>query len=150
MGFWDGNGISWKICKQSICTSLHTDNHTDTQFFTGRMLFLTPNQQCQSTEGTDLSECGRYHKQCYAVLDSCYNLYGCLLYCCFSLLLCRRSCWPLPGSAFLGLSICNPHLLGSQIASEASTCDIRIPLSLHACMLDICCVSPQSCLHDQY
>jgi len=23
-----------------------------TQLFTGRMLFLTPNQQCQSTEGT--------------------------------------------------------------------------------------------------
>ena len=26
--------------------------HLITQFFTGRMLFLTPNQQCQSTEGT--------------------------------------------------------------------------------------------------
>ena len=32
---------------------LAPDNHTSTppQFFTGRMLFLTPNQQCQSTEG---------------------------------------------------------------------------------------------------
>jgi len=25
--------------------------HLITQFFTGRMLFLAPNQQCQSTEG---------------------------------------------------------------------------------------------------
>ena len=35
-----------------ICTSLQTDNHTTTQFFTGRMPFLPPNQQRQSTEGT--------------------------------------------------------------------------------------------------
>jgi len=36
---------------QTICTSLQTDNHTHqhliSQFFTGRMLFLTPSQQCQ-------------------------------------------------------------------------------------------------------
>jgi len=39
---------------QTICTSLQTDNHTNTSslnFFTGQMLFLTTNQQCQSTEG---------------------------------------------------------------------------------------------------
>jgi len=37
---------------QTICTSVQTDNHTNiTQFLTGRMLFVTPNQQCQSTEG---------------------------------------------------------------------------------------------------
>jgi len=37
---------------QIICTSLQTDNHASTSslnFFTGRMLFVTPNQQCQST-----------------------------------------------------------------------------------------------------
>jgi len=37
-----------------ICTSLHTDNHASTpplSFFTGRMPFLPPNQQRQSTEG---------------------------------------------------------------------------------------------------
>jgi len=36
------------------CTSLQTDNHASTpplKFFAGRMLFLTPNQQRQSTEG---------------------------------------------------------------------------------------------------
>jgi len=37
-----------------VCTLLQTDNHTSTSllsFFTGRMPFLPPNQQCQSTEG---------------------------------------------------------------------------------------------------
>jgi len=55
MGFWDGSGISWTVLK-TICTSLQTDKYTNTSsisFFTGRMLFLTANQQCQSTEGTD-------------------------------------------------------------------------------------------------
>jgi len=42
--------------KQIICTSLHRDNHASTSslnFFTGRMLFLTPNRQ--STEGKTLT-----------------------------------------------------------------------------------------------
>jgi len=37
-----------------VCTSLLTDNHTSSpplSFFTGRMPFLPPNQQHQSTEG---------------------------------------------------------------------------------------------------
>jgi len=38
---------------QIICISLQTDNHASTSplSFTGRMLFLPPNQQRQSTEG---------------------------------------------------------------------------------------------------
>jgi len=37
---------------QVICTSFQTDNHASTSsFFTGRMVLLMPNQQCQSTEG---------------------------------------------------------------------------------------------------
>jgi len=39
---------------QISCTSLQTDNHASTStlsFFTSRMLFPTPNQQHQSTEG---------------------------------------------------------------------------------------------------
>jgi len=39
---------------QIICTSLQTDNHANMSslyFFTGLMLFLTPNQQRRSTEG---------------------------------------------------------------------------------------------------
>jgi len=37
-----------------VCTSLQTDNHASTpplKFFTGRIPFLPPNQQHQSTEG---------------------------------------------------------------------------------------------------
>ena len=37
-----------------VCTSLQTDNHANTpplSFFTGRMPFLPPNKQRQSTEG---------------------------------------------------------------------------------------------------
>jgi len=39
-----------------VCTSLHTDNHASIPpvFFTGRMPFLPPNQQRQSTEGKDM------------------------------------------------------------------------------------------------
>jgi len=40
-----------------VCTSLQTDNHASTpllSFFTGRMPFLPPNQQRQSTEGVML------------------------------------------------------------------------------------------------
>jgi len=51
-GFWDGSGISWTICKQSAPRSRQittpTPHHS---IFTGWMLFLTPNQQRQSTEG---------------------------------------------------------------------------------------------------
>jgi len=51
-GFWDGRGISWTICKQSAPHSRQlttpTPHHS---IFTGRMLFLAPNQQRQSTEG---------------------------------------------------------------------------------------------------
>jgi len=40
-----------------VCTSLQTDNHASTSplIFTGRMPFLLPNQQRQSTEGTAFS-----------------------------------------------------------------------------------------------
>jgi len=37
-----------------VCTSLQADNHASTpplNIFTGRMPFLSPNQQRQSTEG---------------------------------------------------------------------------------------------------
>jgi len=49
MGFWECNGISWVIRTQSAPRSRHittpTPHHS---IFTGRMVFLTPNQQCQS------------------------------------------------------------------------------------------------------
>ena len=50
-GFWDGTGIRRTICKQPAPSSRQittpTPHHS---IFTGQMLFLTPNQQCQSTE----------------------------------------------------------------------------------------------------
>jgi len=51
--FWYESGISWTIHKQSAPhysrqTTTPTPHHS---IFTGRMLFLAPNQQCQSTEG---------------------------------------------------------------------------------------------------
>jgi len=53
VGFWDGGGISWTICKQSAPRSRQITTPTPHQsIFTGQMLFLKPNQQCQSTEGT--------------------------------------------------------------------------------------------------
>ena len=44
---------------QTICTTLQTDNHTNPSSlnFTGRILFLTPNQQCQSTEDVSFTSC---------------------------------------------------------------------------------------------
>jgi len=53
MGFWDGSGISWTICKQSAPRSRQITTPTrHHSIFTGWMLFLTPNQQHQSPEGT--------------------------------------------------------------------------------------------------
>ena len=55
------DAVGWAAGRQwhqlghvQVCISLQTDNHTSTptlKFFTGRMPFLPPNQQHQSTEG---------------------------------------------------------------------------------------------------
>ena len=45
------------------CAKLLSNRHhqqTNTQFFTGQMPFLSPNQQCQSTEGKNIT----FHKTC--------------------------------------------------------------------------------------
>ena len=51
------SGSSWTICKQPAPRSRRrttpTPHHS---IFTGRMLFLTPNQQCRSTEGKTVHE----------------------------------------------------------------------------------------------
>jgi len=50
------NELQWhQLDHMQVSTSLQTDNHASTppvSFFTGRMPFLSPNQQRQSTEGT--------------------------------------------------------------------------------------------------
>ena len=45
-----GSGICWLYAK-SAPHPRQPRQHPTTQFFTGRMPFLPPNQQCQSTEG---------------------------------------------------------------------------------------------------
>jgi len=45
-----GSGISWAICKSAPRSRQITTPAPTTQFFTGRMPFLPPNQQRQSTE----------------------------------------------------------------------------------------------------
>jgi len=56
--FTEARDSEWQwhqLGHMQVYTSLQTDNHASTpplQFFTGRMPFLPPNQQRQSTEST--------------------------------------------------------------------------------------------------
>jgi len=57
LDFSEAKDSEWQwhqLGHMQVCTSLQTDNHTSTHrsVFTGRMPFLPPNQQHQSTEGT--------------------------------------------------------------------------------------------------
>ena len=57
LDFTEARDSEWQwnlLDHMQVCTSLQTDKHASTpplSFFTGRMPFLSPNQQCQSTEG---------------------------------------------------------------------------------------------------
>jgi len=57
LDFTEARDSEWQwhqLGHMQVCTSLQTDNHANTpplSFFTGRMPFLPPNQQRQSTEG---------------------------------------------------------------------------------------------------
>jgi len=57
LDFTEARDSEWRwhqLGHMQVCTSLQTDNHASTsplKFFTGRMPFLPPNQQRQSTEG---------------------------------------------------------------------------------------------------
>ena len=59
LDFTEARDSEWQwnpLGHMQVCTSLQADNHTSTpllSFFTGRMPFLPPNQQRQSTEGTE-------------------------------------------------------------------------------------------------
>jgi len=52
-----GSGISWAICKSAQRSRQITTPVPDHSVFTGRMLFLPPNQQYQSTEDLQLIKC---------------------------------------------------------------------------------------------
>jgi len=57
--FTEARDSEWQwhqLGHMQVCTSLQTDNYASTpplSFFTGRLPFLPPNQQRQSTEGID-------------------------------------------------------------------------------------------------
>jgi len=52
MGFWDGSASAGQYVNNlHLAPDRQPHQHLITNFFTGRMLFLVPNQQCQSTEG---------------------------------------------------------------------------------------------------
>jgi len=61
LDFTEARDSEWQwhqLGHMHVCTSLQTDNHASTpplSFFTGRMPFLPPNQQRQSTEGIEKS-----------------------------------------------------------------------------------------------
>jgi len=56
--FTEAKDSEWhchQLGHMQVCTLLQTDKqrqHSTTQFFTGQMPFVSPNQQRQSTEGT--------------------------------------------------------------------------------------------------
>jgi len=71
LDFTEARDSEWQwhqLAHMQVCTSLQTDNHASTSplsFFTGRMPFLQPNQQRQSTEGirsTEGFECLLYQR----------------------------------------------------------------------------------------
>jgi len=58
-----GGGDNWTTGAVT-CTKLQSNQHhqqTNTQFFTGQMPFLSPNQQCESTEGKNIIVHGHAH-----------------------------------------------------------------------------------------
>jgi len=52
-----GGGSNWTTgaISRAKLQSNHHHQQTNIQFFTGRMPFLSPNQQCQSTEGKNIT-----------------------------------------------------------------------------------------------
>ena len=58
LDFTEARDSKWQwhqLGHTQVCTALQTDNHASTSplsFFTVRMPFLPPNQQCQNTEGS--------------------------------------------------------------------------------------------------
>jgi len=54
MAFGDGSGISWTICKQSATLFRQITTPTPCHsILMGRMLFVTPNQRCQSSKSNN-------------------------------------------------------------------------------------------------
>ena len=80
MEVWGGSGISWTVCKQSAprCRQITTPTPHHSMF-TGRMLFLTPKQQCQSTEGFAVSKCMSFELYMYRIFLPFFSVFSLLL-----------------------------------------------------------------------
>jgi len=73
IGFWDG--YSWTVCKQFAPRSRQITTTTrHLSIFTGRILFLTPNQPCQSTEEIKREGCQNCSTLC-CVRQLCTVIY---------------------------------------------------------------------------
>jgi len=78
--FTEAKDSEWQwhqLGHMQVCTSLQTDNHARTpplSFFTGRMPFLPPNQQRESTEGIGM------HMYLNSCVCGCYCRPFCLKY----------------------------------------------------------------------
>jgi len=63
----EGGGDNWNTgaLSHAKLQSNHHHQQTNIQFFTGWMPFLSPNQQCQSTEGKNITFQGLAHPQAH-------------------------------------------------------------------------------------
>jgi len=85
----DNGGLGWQWHQldrmQTICTSLQTDNHTNTSSLNvyrlaNRLaLFLMPKQQCQSTESIAVSKCMSLELYMYRVFLPFFSVFSLLL-----------------------------------------------------------------------
>ena len=65
--FTEARDSEWHCHQLHLAPDRQPDQHPTTQFFTGWMPFLPPNQQCQSTEGKDTqTDHTTYVATCYA------------------------------------------------------------------------------------
>ena len=82
LDFTEARDSEWQwhqLGRMQVCTSLQTDNHASTpplSFFTGRMPFLPPNQQRQSTEGTVVSLITIYNQRMALYLTKHFDRNG--------------------------------------------------------------------------
>jgi len=84
-----GSGISWAVCKSAPRSRQITTPVPHHSVFTGRMPFLPPNQQRQSTEGTKVLEKGPLNVVCVCVCVCLHPLNKSRLW---LLMICFKNC----------------------------------------------------------
>ena len=72
-----GSGISWSMCKSAPCSRQITTPAPHRSVFTGRMPFLPPNQQWQSTEGKTDRQTERWKGTRLTLYAFCYGSSRC-------------------------------------------------------------------------